>query len=122
MRVATTYWHYMTLRRSGKANEAAKLLTPFAGEIELIENTDYLQLIRLNRNEAKPEDLLSTIRGEANTLGSASLGYGIGNYFLYNGDKEKAMTIFRKITDGDQWASFGYIAAEAEINRQIEAR
>ncbi len=117
MRVATTYWQYMTLRRMGKNREAKKLLEPYAGEIEVIENTDYLKLIKLNRGELKAEELLTTIRGESNTLGSASLGYGIGNYFLYNGDREKAAAIFRKIVAGNQWASFGYIAAEAELAR-----
>lgn len=122
MRVATIYWHYMTLRRVGKKGDAGKLLKGFSTDIELIENTDYLSLIKLNKGESRAEDLLSTIRGDANTLGSASLGYGIGNYFLYNGDKEKAMTIFRNITEGDQWASFGYIAAEIELTRQIHDR
>jgi len=117
MRVATSYWHYMTLRRMGKTKEASKLLEQFAGETEVIENTDYLKLIRLNRGEIKPEALLSEIDGDANTLGSASLGYGIGNYFLYNGDKKKASDIFRKIVAGNQWSSFGYIAAEAELAR-----
>lgn len=117
MRVATSYWHYMTLRRRGDRKAADKLLEPFAGDIEVIENTDYLKLIKLNRGEIKAEALLSDIGGDANTLGSASLGYGIGNYFLYNGDKEKAMTIFRKIVAGNQWASFGYIAAEVELSR-----
>ncbi len=117
MRAATTYWHYMTLRRLGKRSDAEKLLKGFATDIEVIENTDYLKLLKLNKGEVKAEDLLSTIRGEADTLGSASLGYGIGNYFLYNGDKENAMTIFRKIVDGNQWASFGYIAAETDLNR-----
>ena len=122
MRVATAYWHYMTLRRLGKTKEARRVLEPFNGNIELIENTDYLKLIRLNRDEERPENLLAEIRGDADTLKSSSLGYGIGNYFLYNGDKEKAMTIFRKIVEGNQWASFGYIAAEAELNRQKQDR
>ena len=60
---------------------------------------------------------LSEITGDSNTLGSASLGYGIGNYFLYNGDNAKARSIFQKIVDGNQWSSFGYIAAEAELAR-----
>ena len=117
MRVATSYWHYMTLRRMGKTKEASKLLEQFAGETEVIENTDYLKLIRLNRGEIKPEALLSEIDGDANTLGSASLGYGIGNYFLYNGDRDKAIAIFGKIVAGDQWSSFGYIAAEVELKK-----
>ncbi len=115
MSVATIYWHYMTLRRMGKRKDADKLLNKFDTGLEVIENTDYLKLLKLNKDEVKPEDLLATIRGDADSLGSASLGYGIGNYFLYNGDKEKAMTIFKKITEGNQWASFGYIAAEVEL-------
>lgn len=117
MRVATTYWHYMTLRRMGKAKEAKKLLKPFAAEVELIENTDYLKLIKLNRGDIKDAELLAAIRGDANTLGSASLGYGIGNYFYYNGEKAKAMDIFSEVIKGDQWASFGFIASEAERDR-----
>jgi tetratricopeptide (TPR) repeat protein len=118
MSVATAYWQYMTLRRMGKTSDAKRVVESFSGTIELIENTDYLKLIRLNRGEERPENLLTEIRGDADTLKSSSLGYGIGNYFLYNGDKEKAMTIFRKIIEGNQWASFGYIAAEAELNRR----
>ncbi len=117
MLAATVYWHYMTLRRMGKKGDAAKLLGRFDTNVEVIENDDYLKLLKLNKGEAKAEDLLATIGGEAKTLGSASLGYGIGNYFLYNGDKAKAAEVFRKIVAGDQWASFGYIAAETDLGR-----
>ena len=65
----------------------------------------------------KVDDLLKEIGSDANTLKSSTLGYGIGNYFLYNGNEEKATAIFRKIVAGDQWASFGYIAAEVELGR-----
>lgn len=118
MKAATMYWHYMTLRRADKRKQADKLLKNFDTNIEVIENTDYLKLLKLNKGEVKAEDLLTTIRGDANTLGSASLGYGIGNYLLYNGDREKAETIFKKIVAGDQWSSFGYIAAENELGRE----
>lgn len=117
MLVATVYWRYMTLRRSGKAKEAKRLLDSLPKDLEVIENEDYLKLIKLNRGDERPENLISNIKGDTNTLGSASLGYGIGNYFLYNGDREKAMTVFRKIVEGNQWSSFGYIAAEAELKR-----
>lgn len=117
MRVATAYWHYMTLRRMGKQKEAKRVIEPFGGEIALIENTEYLKLVKLNRGEAKADDLLPAVQGEADNLGSASLGYGIGNYFLYNGDRDKAAAIFKKIVAGNQWSSFGYIAAEVELKR-----
>jgi len=40
MKVATSYWHYMTLRRMGRRDEAEKVLEPFAGDVEVIENRD----------------------------------------------------------------------------------
>lgn len=118
MRVATAHWQYMTLRRMGKKVAAAKLLDQFQGNIEVIENDDYLTLIRLYRGERDAEELAKILGREAKTLGSASLGYGLGNWYFYIGETEKGLDIFRKIVGGDQWASFGYIAAEAELARQ----
>lgn len=118
MLVATKHWQYMTLRRIGRVKEAERSVEGIADDLEIIENDDYYNLVKLYRGNLKADDLLKQIAGDANTLGSASLGYGIGNYFLYNGDKEKALTIFRQITLGNQWASFGYIAAATELQRQ----
>lgn len=118
MRVATAHWQYMTLRRMGRIESAAKLLVQYRGNIEVIENDEYLTLIRLYRGERNAKDLDKSFGGEAKTLGSASLGYGLGNWYFYIGETEKGLDIFRKIVDGDQWASFGYIAAEAELARQ----
>ncbi len=117
MLAATSHWYYMTLRRVDKNKDAERILVPIDGDFEVIENADYLKLMRLYRDEVRPGALLDEIGDKAETLGNASLGYGLGNWYLYNGDKEKAMDIFRKITAGNQWANFGFIAAEAELRR-----
>lgn len=117
MLAATSHWLYMTYRRAQKPVDAGRLLEPINGDFEVIENGDYLKLLRLYRNEVKPEMLIEEIGEKAETLGNASLGYGLGAWYLYNGDGVRAKNIFRKITAGNQWASFGYIAAEAELNR-----
>ncbi len=117
MLAATSHWYYMALRRATKPVDAQRLLDPIDGDFEVIENEDYLKLLRLYRNEVKPEMLLDSIGEKAETLGNASLGYGLGNWYYYNGDSVRAMNIFRKILAGNQWASFGYIAAEAEMAR-----
>lgn len=118
MLAATSHWLYMTLRRLDRKAEAERVLAPFNKDFTVIENADYLKLLRLYRGETKPETLLTEITDKAATLSNASTGYGLGNWFWYSGDKPKAMEIFRKITTGDQWASFGYIAAEADSLRQ----
>ena len=112
MLVATKHWLYMTLRRLNKLKEAEKSIAKIADNLDIIENDDYYKLVKLYQGKLKAEDLMTQ---DANSLSNASLGFGVGNWFLYNGEKEKAEKIFRQITSGNQWASFGFIAAEAEL-------
>ena len=112
MLVATKHWLYMTLRRMGKPKDAEKAVAYVQDSLDIIENDDYYKLIKLYQGKIKAEELMRT---DADTLSSASLGYGVGNWFLYNGETAKAMSIFRQITAGNQWASFGFIAAESEF-------
>jgi hypothetical protein len=47
----------------------------------------------------------------------ATQGYGVGNWYYVNGDRAKAKEIFEKVVSGPQWSAFGYIAAEADLQR-----
>jgi hypothetical protein len=38
-------------------------------------------------------------------------------YLLLKGKKEEAKKIFQKIVNGNQWSSFGFIAAEEELKK-----
>ena len=114
MRTAFVYWQYMTLRNLGEDAEAKKLLETIPENTAVIENGDYLKLIEMFKGKTKPEILLSP------NFNNSAIGYGVGNFYLMNGEKEKALAVFKKITEGDQWSSFGFIAAEAEINRAAE--
>ncbi|HKR12438.1 MAG TPA: tetratricopeptide repeat protein [Pyrinomonadaceae bacterium] len=112
MLVATTHWLYMTLRRLNRDKEAAAVLMRINDNLTVIENADYLKLIDIYRGKIKPDDVVTK---DTNSLSNASLGYGVGNWFLYNGQRARAEKIFRQVTAGNQWSSFGYIAAEAEL-------
>jgi hypothetical protein len=50
-------------------------------------------------------------------LNVVTQGYGVGNWYLCNGDTARARNIFSKILETEQWAAFGYIAAEADLYR-----
>lgn len=117
MMVATTHWLYMTLRRLGREKEASAALAPITDNLEVIENGDYYQLIKLYQGKLKPSDLLSDPNQTANSLSNATVGYGVGNWFLYNGRAAEAESIFRQVVLGIQWASFGHIAAAVELTR-----
>lgn len=117
MQVATANWLYMTLRRLGREKEANAVIATIKPDLEVIENADYLKLIRLYQGKTTADDLLKEIGDNANALSKASIGYGLGNWFLYHDQRAEAEKIFRQVILGNQWASFGHIAAETELSR-----
>ena len=117
MLVATSHWLYMTLRRLGRAAEAAAVLEPIREGMDVIENRDYHRLLLLYRGELTPDALLAEAADSGNAVGFATVGYGVGNWHLYNGRRAEAVELFRRVIAGESWASFGSIAAEAELAR-----
>ncbi|MEO6444666.1 MAG: prolyl oligopeptidase family serine peptidase [Gemmatimonadaceae bacterium] len=117
MLVATSHWLYMTLRRLGRDKEAAQVLVPITKEMDVIENGSYHRLLLLYKGQRTPDDLLRNF-GADGGLDDVTTAYGVGNWHLYNGRQAEAEAIFRKILLArSQWASFGYLNAEAEMSR-----
>ena len=116
MVVATSHWLYMTLRRLDRAAQAESVLAPIHAEMDIIENTGYHRLLLMYQGELTPGELLQD-PGSNDALANATVGYGVGNWHLYNGREVEAETVLRRILEGEQWAAFGYIAAEAEVAR-----
>lgn len=113
--VATSDWLYMTLRRLKKTKEAAAVLVPITEKMDIIENDSYWNRLLMYKGLRQPEDLLNP--NNADDLSLATQGYGVGNWYLYNGDKAKAREVFTIVTAGKQKAAFGYIAAEIDLKR-----
>lgn len=114
MLVATSHWLYMTLRRLGNAAEAEAVLGPITRDVPVIENDAYHRLLLLYKGELTPDSLAAA---GADALNDASVGYGLGNWHLYNGRRDEALSVFRRVLRGGNWPAFGYIAAEAELAR-----
>lgn len=112
MLVATTHWLYMTLRLLERDKEAQQALDPIKKEMNVIENMAYHQLCLFYKGELSTEDI--TGENFSNIMNDA-VAYGVANYYFYNGDKIKAKEIYENILENKSWASFGYIAAEADF-------
>ncbi|GAB5407716.1 MAG: hypothetical protein BalsKO_00810 [Balneolaceae bacterium] len=117
MLVAALYWQYMTLKRSGQDELAGKVLNNVNSEMDIIENDSYLKLLLIFKAEFDPQLILDE---DSDALSNATIGYGIGNWHFINGRKERARSIWQQVYDGESWASFGYIASEAELARLYE--
>jgi tetratricopeptide (TPR) repeat protein len=113
--VATADWMWMTLMRLGRKAEAAKLLERISPKMDILENASYHRRLLMYKGLEKPETLLDTAKADDTTI--ATQGYGVGNYFLVNGDTARAKEVFQKVTAGGGWNAFGFIAAEADLAR-----
>ncbi len=117
---ATADWLYMTYRRLGEHDKAAKVLEQIKPDAQIVENESYFNRLLMYKGLKKPEDLLNLDAPPADTdalLNTVTQGYGVGNWYWYNGDSARAKEIFQKVIDTGYWAAFGYIAAEADLTR-----
>lgn len=122
-------WLYMTLRRAGDASGAAEVLESVPRGLPddgFVEGPSYYRRLRMYRGELAPDDLLNPDRGtqQIHNLETiyATQGYGVGNWYLYNGDEANARAIFERILEGRGTAAFGYIAAERDLEELNAAR
>ncbi len=114
--VATTDWLYMTYRKIGNLELAEQLLDPIGKRMKLLENQDYHQRLLMYKGILSPEDLLDfSVGTENDPIENVTIAYGVGNWFLYNGNTEQAKTIFERIVANDNWDMFAYIAAEVDL-------
>ena len=112
---ATSDWMWMTLMRLARKAEAAKVLERITPKMDILENQSYHRRLLMYKGLEKPEALLDTANADDTTV--ATQGYGVGNYYFVNGETTKAKEVFQKVTSGAGWNAFGYIAAEADLQR-----
>jgi len=114
-KIAISNWLSITLRRLGKEDDALRVLDGIREGMEVEENQSYYDLLLFYKGQ-KTEAEISAM-AEALDVNMATIGYGVGCWYLYNSQKEKAVVYFKKIVGGKYWPAFGFIAAEAELAR-----
>ena len=119
-RVATSYWLYMTLRRLGRTKDARRVLDPVTRDLAVIENGSYHRLLLLFKGVLPADSLLGPTPDPAHALDESTMGFGIGTWHLVNGRRADAFGWYRRSLAAGPWASFGYIAAENELQRHGE--
>jgi tetratricopeptide (TPR) repeat protein len=115
MLVATSDWLYMTLRRLKRNDEARRVLEPIREQMEVMENGAYHARLLMYKGLRTPESVLNL--NTADDIQIATQGYGVGNWYLVNGDRAKAKAMFDRVLAGKATTAFGFIAAEVDVKR-----
>jgi tetratricopeptide (TPR) repeat protein len=111
-RVSTTHWRYMILRRQGKLDEAAAILTDISADMQVIENDVYHRLCLFYKGEIPLDEMLAEDAGGASGAAGA---YGVANWLYYSGEEARARDRLAELAASEDWAAFGVIAAEADL-------
>jgi tetratricopeptide (TPR) repeat protein len=112
--IAVSDWLYMTYRRMNKTAEANRVLERITPDMKVEENRSYFDRLLLYKGLKKESEL---INDKMSDLEVATVGYGIGNWHLYNGGRDRAREYFEKVVATRYWPAFGFIAAETELAR-----
>ena len=112
--VAASHWLYLSLRRAGRAAEAAAVLPPITADLDVIENVEYHQLLLMYKGERTANALLTAAGADS---GGSAVRYGVSAWYLVNDRRQEAQELWASIMQGTDWPSFGYLAAEAELAR-----
>ena len=116
--VACIDWMYMTYRRQGKLDFANSVLGNVRDSMNIVENDSYYRRCRMYQGHLSPDSVIRASSGQGDAeLALATQGYGVGNWYLYNGDSARAKDVFEKIIASGYFGAFGFIGAEAELAR-----
>jgi tetratricopeptide (TPR) repeat protein len=123
-RINSTNWQYASLRRAKKTAEAAQLLATITPEMKnkAPHTYHYLSLVRFFQGVMKESAALPAEPPAGNTdqeteLAFDTVGYGIGNWYLYNNQPAKAKEYFQKVAKGHVWVTWGFVGSETELAR-----
>ncbi|MEM8523063.1 MAG: tetratricopeptide repeat protein [Bacteroidota bacterium] len=111
--VSATHWIHSILCRMGR-DESETYLAPIDKDLDIIENHSYHKLCLFYKGLIDEEELTET---EKSFSANDAVQYGLGNWYLCQGDTAKAKNIFEQLISSKGWNSFGYIAAEADLAR-----
>jgi tetratricopeptide (TPR) repeat protein len=113
--VAMTEWAVRALMRSGRDAEATEMLAGVAEDLVIETNVAYYHDLLFYKG-VKTEDELLDPGGDA-PYRLETVGQGVANWLLVQGDTARAVELYERIVDDPWWPGFGRIAGEAELAR-----
>ncbi|HEX4231946.1 MAG TPA: hypothetical protein VHZ07_24985 [Bryobacteraceae bacterium] len=117
-------WLYVSLRRDGQTEAAAKVLTRITPRMRnhAPHLYSYLRLLRFYQGVITEKQVLVRKPSNPNDIESElsfdTVTYGVGNWHLYTDtDPAQALALFRCVVTGNAWNAWGFIGSELELSQ-----
>lgn len=117
--VGVSDWLYNTYMRLGEEKKAENLLAQITPDFDTDREHPYFRRIMLYKGIITPEELVDVNQDSAKTsVADVTKMYGLANWYLYQGEKDKAKRLFQKIIQSENaWPGFAFAAAEKELSQ-----
>lgn len=112
---SATHWLWVALSRQGKRAPAAALLQQIPPELTVQEYAAYRNLCALYRGELDGQRYFDNL--DPASVDFATFGFGLANWYLVNGQRERGHALLQRVAQAEMWAAFGRIASEAALKR-----
>jgi tetratricopeptide (TPR) repeat protein len=109
----STDWLWMSLMRASRAAEARAMLDRQPDS--LATTNAYARRLKLYRGELSADSVVTP--SDTADVQSATLSYGLGNWYLVRGDTVRAREWFDRSIRSGGWPAFGFIISEVELRR-----
>ncbi len=111
----STDWLWMSLSRAGRGAEASAMLARRPDTLPAPPGYAYAARLKMYRGETRPESLITP--ADTAEVQVATLSFGLGNWYLVQGDTVKAKAAFTRSIRSGGWPGFGFMVSEAELRR-----
>lgn len=115
--VGASDWLYNIYMRLGEREKATALLEKIPADMDTDREHPYFRRVMLYKGNITPGELVDVNQDPAKTsVGDVTKMYGLANWYAYQGEKDKAMQLYKKIVQSESgWPGFAYAAAEKEL-------
>ncbi|MEL6535898.1 MAG: tetratricopeptide repeat protein [Bacteroidota bacterium] len=112
--VSATHWITLILGKLNREEEASQYLAAITDSLNIIENHSYWRTCQFYKGEIAADSLVDLSQV---TPGTVAQAYGVAAFTAQNQGEDKAKPYYDGILKTRSWASFGFIAAEADRAR-----
>ena len=118
MLVGATDWLYNAYMKNGEPDKAQAALAYVPDDIDVNPGYSYWQRVQVYKGLAAPDEFLDLEKPGAEWDGrEITSGYGLANWYKWNGDEAAAQLIYDNILETPFWSSWAYVVTDREQSK-----